>query len=271
MSGEMSQVRLVSVPVEIWRRASLHQEAVQRELDIIQSSLPDDAAPNRFSRLVAELDARFGRAGDPTWARLREAAEKGDEQVDLVFVVPVETAEASRRLDRTLDDLDAFCLAGDKLLTLATPEELVRFRRWFLGEFTRQIEGGHDPMPWGEQAPQPDQLEEEAQLMAHPEPTAHPGGETRIDFAGDLDISTAGALRDRILEAKASGSSTVVIDLTRVEFMDSVGISLLVSAHNRAIKDGLEMTLILPMRLKPLVEMTGLLDLLKPQFVEVAL
>jgi anti-sigma B factor antagonist len=93
-------------------------------------------------------------------------------------------------------------------------------------------------------------------------------GETRIEFSGDLDISTAGALRDEILDAKAGGSSRLLVDLTGVEFMDSVGISLLVSAHNRATEDGVELALILPARLEPLIEMTGLTELLRPRFVD---
>jgi anti-anti-sigma regulatory factor len=50
--------------------------------------------------------------------------------------------------------------------------------------------------------------------------------------------------------------------------MDSVGISLLVSAHNRATEDGVELALILPARLEPLIEMTGLTELLRPRFVD---
>ena len=45
-----------------------------------------------------------------------------------------------------LDEADEFCRHSD-LLTLATPADLVAFRRWFLGEIIRQLDGGA-PRPW---------------------------------------------------------------------------------------------------------------------------
>ena len=46
-----------------------------------------------------------------------------------------------------LEEADDYCRRGDHLLTLATPEEERRFRRWFIGEFVDQIEG-KPPTPW---------------------------------------------------------------------------------------------------------------------------
>jgi hypothetical protein len=45
-----------------------------------------------------------------------------------------------------LDEADAFCRGGD-LLMLATPDDQVAFRRWFLAEFVTQL-GGGAPTPW---------------------------------------------------------------------------------------------------------------------------
>jgi len=46
-----------------------------------------------------------------------------------------------------LDEADDYCRRGDHLLTLATPAEELRFRRWFVGEFVEQL-GGAAPTPW---------------------------------------------------------------------------------------------------------------------------
>ncbi len=40
-----------------------------------------------------------------------------------------------------------FCLQGQHLLTLATPEPSVRYRRWYLGEFSGQL-AGKAPTSW---------------------------------------------------------------------------------------------------------------------------
>jgi hypothetical protein len=139
---------------------------------------------------MAEFDARFGHSGEQVWADVQAAAERGESVADLVFVVPAEAAEASRELDRILDEVDDFCRDGERLLTLATPDELVGFRRWLLGEFGRQIEEGLDPIPWSDSAT--------ISVTEHPSGDPPDGDQHTILFTGDLDIATAEALRERI-------------------------------------------------------------------------
>jgi anti-anti-sigma factor len=52
-----------------------------------------------------------------------------------------------------------------------------------------------------------------------------------IRFEGDLDIARAAELREMILESPSADVHRVTLDLTEVKFIDSVGISLLVTAH----------------------------------------
>ena len=52
-----------------------------------------------------------------------------------------------RALGDLLDEADAYCAGGQHLLMLATPDDLLAYRRWYLGEFTRQAEGA-SPVPW---------------------------------------------------------------------------------------------------------------------------
>jgi anti-anti-sigma factor len=258
------QVRLEKVPIDIWQRASAHQEAIQREFDILRAELPEASPPNRLHALIEEYESRFGPGTEATRTDLVAAAKRGDKEVDVVFSVPFEAAEAARQLLRTFDEVDEFCRAGERLLTLATPPEEVAFRRWFLGEFSRQIEHGLEPRQWKPIDMDDGLVMDDSDVdpddgISSPEP---------IRFEGDLDLASAGALRDQILDQRAAGNRSLTIDLTRVGFMDSVGISLLVSAHNRVVEDGMTMRLILPERLRPLIEMSGLLELLQPDFVE---
>jgi anti-anti-sigma factor len=263
--GRPVQVRLEKVPIDVWQRASAHHEAIQREFDILRAELPDTSPPNRLHALIAEYESRFGPGTEATRTDLLTAAERGDKEVDVVFSVPFEAAEAARQLLRTLDEVDDFCRAGERLLTLATPPEAVAFRRWFLGEFSRQIEHGLEPRRW-----EPIGRDDgQAMVGSDVPPEDDTSSPEPIRFEGDLDLASAGALRDQILEQRAAGNLNLTIDLTRVGFMDSVGISLLVSAHNRVAEEGMTMRLILPERLRPLIELSGLLELLRPDFVPI--
>lgn len=55
-----------------------------------------------------------------------------------------------------------------------------------------------------------------------------------IQLDGDVDVSQALALRDTLATAMGNGSGSVLLDLGGVEFIDSAGIGLLVTAHRRA-------------------------------------
>jgi anti-sigma B factor antagonist len=56
---------------------------------------------------------------------------------------------------------------------------------------------------------------------------------TVLDVAGEVDLSTAPGLRARIDELIRDGIRSLVVDLTDVGFMDSSGLSVLVSAMKR--------------------------------------
>lgn len=58
-------------------------------------------------------------------------------------------------------------------------------------------------------------------------------GWTIIDVAGELDLNTAPALRERIDDALDTGASRVAIGMTEVTFMDSTGLGMLVAALKR--------------------------------------
>ena len=64
----------------------------------------------------------------------------------------------------------------------------------------------------------------------------HPDGDAKavVVIAGDLDISSAPALRERLSSILDSGVRTVVVDMGRVTFIDSTGIGVLIGAHKQA-------------------------------------
>jgi anti-sigma B factor antagonist len=262
-SGGLSDVQLLELPIEIWRRFTAHLEAIQREFDIVKADLPRGSVPHRLSDLLEELDLRYAGISDPTRQQLYAAAERGESQVDLVYRVPLDVAGASKRLEEMLNAVDEFCRVGERLLTLATPPDLVAFRSWSLGEFTRQLERGLEPMPWSRFAS--DGQHPGAEEVSQSEKK---DGEVVIRFQGDLDLASAGSLRNQILNARQSGSSHLTLDLSRVDLVDSVGISLLITAHARLSEEGGQMRLILPTSLRRIFEISGLIEILNPEFVD---
>jgi anti-anti-sigma factor len=55
---------------------------------------------------------------------------------------------------------------------------------------------------------------------------------------GELDISTAARLEDDLRRVEADGPATLLIDLRQLDFMDSTGLRLVISADDRAREAG---------------------------------
>ena len=146
-SSERIEVRVLGAPLPLLEWARQHQESLEREFRLIALATPDDSAhvTARLVALVEELADRFGTFGQVQGA-IDAAVVQGDATIDLEYEVPESAREASLRLGALLDEADAFCRGGE-LLTLATPDDCVELRRWFLGEFVAQI-GGAAPTPW---------------------------------------------------------------------------------------------------------------------------
>lgn len=55
---------------------------------------------------------------------------------------------------------------------------------------------------------------------------------------GYLDLATAASVRAALVEAAGAGKHDIVVDLTKLEFLDSTGLGALIGAHRRAIENG---------------------------------
>jgi anti-sigma B factor antagonist len=72
------------------------------------------------------------------------------------------------------------------------------------------------------------------------------GAGTVISVTGDLDVMTAPQLRDRLIEVIDAGTVDVFVDLTNCSFIDSSGLSSLVSALKRTRSLGGDIHLVCP-------------------------
>jgi anti-sigma B factor antagonist len=245
VNEELVEVRLVGLPVAIHEEADLHMQALNREFELIRRRAQDTSIlPHRLLALIDELDGDFGGFGNEPSQNLAAAVERGDKSIDLTYRLPAPAGEAARRLGQLLDEADSYCSAGEHLLTLVTPPECLRYRHWFLREFERQAQG-LEPIPWAAfvDATEPSGTGASAsRSLLHAEVpdewtvTRHDGA-ARLAVVGPLDLVSAPALRDLLVEL-ISETPRVAIDLSACDFIDSVGLSVLLSATARAHEQG---------------------------------
>ena len=88
------------------------------------------------------------------------------------------------------------------------------------------------------------------------------GGIFTIEISGELDSGNAGLVSDAVQEAEAAtGVKGIVLDITRLEFIDSSGIAVLGSAAKRDEGGRLRVTGSTT-QVERVLEITGVADLL---------
>ena len=85
------------------------------------------------------------------------------------------------------------------------------------------------------------------------------GGRTVIEVAGEIDVYTAPKLREKIATLVDDGEHHLVIDLERVEFLDSTGLGALIGGLKRVRNHDGSLSLVCTReRLLKLFRITGL-------------
>ena len=89
--------------------------------------------------------------------------------------------------------------------------------------------------------------------------TRHEGGLTIIEVGGEIDVYTAPKLRDKITELVGYGEYNLVIDMEKVDFLDSTGLGVLVGGLKKVRAHDGSMRLICNQeRLLKIFRITGL-------------
>jgi anti-sigma B factor antagonist len=80
-----------------------------------------------------------------------------------------------------------------------------------------------------------------------------------LEIGGEIDVYTAPRLRERLTVMLAAGEKHIVVDLGRVEFLDSTGLGVLVGTHRRLRASEGSLNLVCPHeRLLKIFRITGL-------------
>jgi anti-sigma B factor antagonist len=87
------------------------------------------------------------------------------------------------------------------------------------------------------------------------------GPATEIRLRGELDMSTAPLLRDLLVRVASEGTTQVTLDLAGLAFIDSTGLSVLITGLKRLRQQGGDMTLRSPTAgTRKVLEITGLTE-----------
>lgn len=85
--------------------------------------------------------------------------------------------------------------------------------------------------------------------------------EYEVRLLGELDMSTAPQLREELLRLASDGATMVTVDLSELAFVDSTGLSVLITGLKRLRQQGGELTLRSPSPgTRRVLEITGLTE-----------
>jgi anti-sigma B factor antagonist len=90
--------------------------------------------------------------------------------------------------------------------------------------------------------------------------STHASGDvTIIEATGEMDMATAPQLREEIIDLVTAGPRRVLLDVSRVSFLDSSGLSVLVGGLKRLREHGATLELVGPQeRVLKVLRITGL-------------
>lgn len=87
-----------------------------------------------------------------------------------------------------------------------------------------------------------------------------------VQLTGELDISSSSGVESRLLELEQGAPVQLILDLRRVSFIDSTGLSMIINADGRAKKAGRRFTIVsgegVPLRILRTVGLEERLDVL---------
>jgi hypothetical protein len=144
-------VRLLDVPVALYREAQQHTDDVLRELVLMAGFEASRGEPGRASRLADTADRHRAERNALSVTAERHVAAATGRTITLEYDVEATSADTSAEWASLLDDIAALCREGT-MLAVPANERVTAFSRWFCEEFVRQLRDGAEPRRWSEYA-----------------------------------------------------------------------------------------------------------------------
>lgn len=142
---------LNGLPIAVHARAQEHADGVTRELILAAASLRQGSnardLPAGLVDLINALSAQESMLTGEQENQIAAAIAADHDTINLTYRLPAAAADAAQKWGDILDAADDYCRAGGVLLTLATPADLVAYRRWFHSQFADQA-AGQSPVSW---------------------------------------------------------------------------------------------------------------------------
>jgi hypothetical protein len=148
---DLMTIHINGLPIAVQARAQEHADGLTRELTLVGAALRQGNntrdLPTRLVDLIDQLSARYSMLTVGQERQIADAIAHHHDTIDLTYRLPASIGAAAQAVGEILDEADDYCRAGELLLTLATPDDLVAYRRWFLSQFTDQL-AGLPPVAW---------------------------------------------------------------------------------------------------------------------------
>ena len=152
MTEDLFELRLLQVPLALRERSRQHGADLLREMELISlgraAGTTHHELPQRLLELAQELERVYGPYVGANTDDLDAALDRGDDTMtEVVYRLPRSSLALVQHVDDILREVDDYLRAGQELLTLAPPADVVAYRQWVSSEIRRQA-AGEPPTPW---------------------------------------------------------------------------------------------------------------------------
>ena len=149
---DLFEMRLLGVPLALRERSRQHGADLLREMELISmghaAGTTHHELPQRLVELAQELERVYGPYVGANTDELDAALDRGDDTMpEMVYHLPRSSVTLVQHVEGILREVDDYCRAGQELLTLAPPPDVVAYREWVTSQVLGQA-AGEPPTPW---------------------------------------------------------------------------------------------------------------------------
>ncbi len=199
---DLVEVDLGEISTRLLLAAKIHTENLVREFSLALVGAESGASarvPEELARLIATVTTEFGDLRRALKAQALAAQARGDERTHLRLSLSPRALRNGERYLEALDEADTYCRAG-RLLSLETPPQHKVFRRWYVGELTRQLQRSLEGLPPDAPRTFEDRLLDELNVLAEAERAAGRAARLHRVSASLAAPSTAEQVAQVVLE-----------------------------------------------------------------------